>query len=101
MSFEIVPSERSSAEVAAIFDYLIEHLPVSVDTVCLGNIISRIEQLSHRPHVGDIVHRIRGRDIRVCNSGDYSIFFSVDDASQRVHILSIRHIHRHDSEFPE
>ena len=93
MPFEVSFTERATADVTAIVDYLMEIDPDLAMRIYQG-IVDHIEGFRDNPFVGEIIKTTRLGVLRESLCRSYRIFFAVDEPSRNVSVVRVRHVKR-------
>lgn len=93
MPFEVSVTERATADVTAIVDYLME-IDFDLALRIHQGIVDHIEGFRDNPFVGEIIKTTRAGILRESLHRSYRIFFIVDEPSRSVSVVRVRHVKR-------
>ena len=100
MDCEIVWTDRASADLRRVFDYISEHNPTAADSL-IQAILDRVELLQTVPRMGRHYTTRNEQEIRQVVSGKYRIFYAIVPTGNRVEILTIWHSARQEPDLSE
>lgn len=100
MGYQIVWTDTATDELEEITRYIAGSNPDAAERVATA-IVNRVELLATVPYTGSAFPRGGAGKQRVIVSGKYRVFYRVQDESQRVEILLVRHSRRQEPDLPE
>ena len=100
MDFEVIWTDRASADLEAIFNYISEHNHSAARKV-VQEVVDRVELLRTSPRMGKKYKRKSAADTRVIVSGKHRVYYNVLPDEQRVEILTVWHTARQEPKLPD
>lgn len=97
MDRELIWSQRASADMKEIHDWIAQHSPPAAARI-VNEIIERVELLKTVPRMGRVYPKAGKPETRVIVCGKYRVFYDVREDDSGVEILTVRHHARDEPE---
>ncbi len=100
MDYEVVWTEPAAAEMEAFVRYILRQSEAGAASV-RQSILDHVQILASFPFIGPVYPRARAKRVREIVSGNYRVFYRVDQTARRVEILTVWHGARTEPGLPE